>query len=115
MKNRLLDLRKLNLDSVSAQAALIESRNFFFDKNSGNKKDSIVESSLYKGFDSNIIQLGIAKTINEYTQLSIKEALGISYKEYLDLPIYYKKSIVKVLEENIRKAEEEKKNARKQK
>lgn len=112
MKNRLLDLRKLNLDSVSAQAALMESRNVFFNKNLG--KDSIVEASLYKGFDSNIIQLGISTTISEYTELSIKEVLGLSYKEFLDMPIYYKKSIIKVLRDNIKRAEEEKKNARSQ-
>lgn len=113
MKNRLLDLRKLNLDSVSAQAALIESRNFFFKKNI--KGDSIVESSLYKEFDSNIIQLGIASTLKEYTELSVKEALGLSYKEFLDMPIYYKKTIVKVLKDNIAQAEEVKKNARNEK
>lgn len=110
MKNRLLDLRKLKLDSVSAQAALIESRNSFFNKTI--KDDAIVEASLRKDFDTNIVKLGISSTINEYTTLSIKDVLGLSYKEYLELPIYYKKTIVEALRDNIKKAEEEKKNAR---
>lgn len=114
MKNRLLALRKLKLDSVSAQAALIESRNFFFNKNISDSKDHIVEASLYKDFDTNMYVLGISENINEYTELSIKEALGMSFKEYMDLPIYYKKIIRETLRYNIKKAEEEKANARKQ-
>ena len=114
MKNRLLALRKLNLDSVSAQAALIESRNFFFNKNISSSQDNIVEASLYKEFDTNMYVLGISENINEYTELSIKEALGMSFKEYMDLPIYYKKIIKETLRYNIKKAEEEKANARKQ-
>lgn len=114
MKNRLLALRKLKLDSVSAQAALIESRNFFFNKNISSSKDNIVEASLYKDFDTNMYVLGISENINEYTELSIKEALGMSFKEYMDLPIYYKKIIRETLRYNIKKAEEDKANARKQ-
>jgi len=112
MKNRLLDLRKLKLDSVSAQAALMECRNSFFNKTV--KEDTIVEASLRKDFDTNIVKLGVANTINEYTTLSIKDVLGLSYKEFLELPVYYKKTIVETLRDNIKKAEEEKKNARKQ-
>ena len=114
MRNRILQLRKLNLDSVSAQAALIESRNYFFDKNLSANPSSIIEASLYKEFDTNMLENGLAKNVSDYTELAIKDSLGMSFKEFMDLPIYYKKTLTNVLRQNILAAEEAKKNARKE-
>ena len=114
MRNRILHLRKLNLDSVSAQAALIESRNYFFNNNLSANPSSIIEASLYKEFDTNMLENGLAKNVSDYTELAIKDSLGMSFKEFMDLPIYYKKTLTNVLRQNILAAEEAKKNARKE-
>ena len=114
MRNRILQLRKLNLDSVSAQAALIESRNYFFNNNLSANPSSIIEASLYKEFDTNMLENGLAKNVSDYTELAIKDSLGMSFKEFMDLPIYYKKTLTNVLRQNILAAEEAKKNARKE-
>lgn len=114
MRNRILHLRKLNLDSVSAQAALIESRNYFFNNNLSANPSSIIEASLYKEFDTNMLENGLAKNVSDYTELAIKDSLGMSFKEFMDLSIYYKKTLTNVLRQNILAAEEAKKNARKE-
>jgi hypothetical protein len=114
MRNKILHLRKLNLDSVSAQAALIESRNYFFNNNLSANPSSIIEASLYKEFDTNMLENGLAKNVSDYTELAIKDSLGMSFKEFMDLPIYYKKTLTNVLRQNILAAEEAKKNARKE-
>jgi hypothetical protein len=114
MRNKILHLRKLNLDSVSAQAALIESRNYFFNNNLSANPSSIIEASLYKEFDTNMLENGLAKNVSDYTELAIKDSLGMSFKEFMDLPIYYKKTLTNVLRQNILAAEEDKKNARKE-
>lgn len=114
MRDKILHLRKLNLDSVSAQAALIESRNYFFNKNLSANPSSIVEASLYKEFDTNMLENGLAKNVSDYTELAIKDSLGMSFKEFMDLPIYYKKTLTNVLRQNILAAEEARKNARKE-
>lgn len=112
MRDKILHLRKLNLDSVSAQAALIESRNYFFNKNLSANPSSIIEASLYKEFDTNMLENGLAKNVSDYTELAIKDSLGMSFKEFMDLPIYYKKTLTNVLRQNILAAEEAKRNAR---
>jgi hypothetical protein len=114
MRDKILHLRKLNLDSVSAQAALIESRNYFFNNNLSANPSSIIEASLYKEFDTNMLENGLAKNVSDYTELAIKDSLGMSFKEFMDLPIYYKKTLTNVLRQNILAAEEAKKNARKE-
>lgn len=114
MRSKILHLRKLNLDSVSAQAALIESRNYFFNNNLSANPSSIIEASLYKEFDTNMLENGLAKNVSDYTELAIKDSLGMSFKEFMDLPIYYKKTLTNVLRQNILAAEEAKKNARKE-
>ena len=114
MRNKILHLRRLNLDSVSAQAALIESRNYFFNNNLSANPSSIIEASLYKEFDTNMLENGLAKNVSDYTELAIKDSLGMSFKEFMDLPIYYKKTLTNVLRQNILAAEEAKKNARKE-
>ena len=114
MRSKILHLRKLNLDSVSAQAALIESRNYFFNNNLSANPSSIIEASLYKEFDTNMLENGLAKNVSDYTELAIKESLGMSFKEFMDLPIYYKKTLTNVLRQNILAAEEAKRNARKE-
>ena len=114
MRNKILHLRKLNLDSVSAQAALIESRNYFFNNNLSANPSSIIEASLYKEFDTNMLENGLAKNVSDYTELAIKDSLGMSFKEFMDLPIYYKKTLTNVLRQNILAAEEAKRNARKE-
>lgn len=114
MRDKILHLRKLNLDSVSAQAALIESRNYFFNKNLSANPSSIIEASLYKEFDTNMLENGLAKNVSDYTELAIKDSLGMSFKEFMDLPIYYKKTLTNVLRQNILAAEEAKRNARKE-
>lgn len=112
MRDKILHLRKLNLDSVSAQAALIESRNYFFNNNLSANPSSIIEASLYKEFDTNMLENGLAKNVSDYTELAIKDSLGMSFKEFMDLPIYYKKTLTNVLRQNILAAEEAKRNAR---
>ena len=114
MRDKILHLRKLNLDSVSAQAALIESRNYFFYINLSANPSSIIEASLYKEFDTNMLENGLAKNVSDYTELAIKDSLGMSFKEFMDLPIYYKKTLTNVLRQNILAAEEAKRNARKE-
>jgi hypothetical protein len=114
MRDKILHLRKLNLDSVSAQAALIESRNYFFNNNLSANPSSIIEASLYKEFDTNMLENGLAKNVSDYTELAIKDSLGMSFKEFMDLPIYYKKTLTNVLRQNILAAEGAKKNARKE-
>lgn len=114
MRDKILHLRKLNLDSVSAQAALIESRNYFFNNNLSANPSSIIEASLYKEFDTNMLENGLAKNVSDYTELAIKDSLGMSFKEFMDLPIYYKKTLTNVLRQNILAAEEAKRNARKE-
>ena len=114
MRSKILHLRKLNLDSVSAQAALIESRNYFFNNNLSANPSSIIEASLYKEFDTNMLENGLAKNVSDYTELAIKDSLGMSFKEFMDLPIYYKKTLTNVLRQNILAAEEAKRNARKE-
>ena len=114
MRSKILHLRKLNLDSVSAQAALIESRNYFFNNNLSANPSSIIEASLYKEFDTNMLEYGLAKNVSDYTELAIKDSLGMSFKEFMDLPIYYKKTLTNVLRQNILAAEEAKRNARKE-
>ena len=114
MRSKILHLRKLNLDSVSAQAALIESRNYFFNNNLSANPSSIIEASLYKEFDTNMLENGLAKNVSDYTELAIKDSLGMSFKEFMDLPIYYKKTLTNVLKQNILAAEEAKRNARKE-
>ena len=114
MRSKILHLRKLNLDSVSAQAALIESRNYFFNNNLSANPSSIIEASLYKEFDTNMLENGLAKNVSDYTDLAIKDSLGMSFKEFMDLPIYYKKTLTNVLRQNILAAEEAKRNARKE-
>jgi hypothetical protein len=101
MRDKILHLRKLNLDSVSAQAALIESRNYFFNNNLSANPSSIIEASLYKEFDTNMLENGLAKNVSDYTELAIKDSLGMSFKEFMDLPIYYKKTLTNVLRQNI--------------
>ena len=114
MRSKILHLRKLNLDSVSAQAALIESRNYFFNNNLSANPSSIIEASLYNEFDTNMLENGLAKNVSDYTELAIKDSLGMSFKEFMDLPIYYKKTLTNVLRQNILAAEEAKRNARKE-
>ena len=114
MRSKILHLRKLNLDSVSAQAALIESRNYFFNNNLSANPSSIIEASLYKEFDTNMLENGLAKNVSDYTELAIKDSLGMSFKEFMDLPIHYKKTLTNVLRQNILAAEEAKRNARKE-
>ena len=114
MRSKILHLRKLNLDSVSAQAALIESSNYFFNNNLSANPSSIIEASLYKEFDTNMLENGLAKNVSDYTELAIKDSLGMSFKEFMDLPIYYKKTLTNVLRQNILAAEEAKRNARKE-
>ena len=114
MRSKILHLRKLNLDSVSAQAALIESRNYFFNNNLSANPSSIIEARLYKEFDTNMLENGLAKNVSDYTELAIKDSLGMSFKEFMDLPIYYKKTLTNVLRQNILAAEEAKRNARKE-
>ena len=114
MRSKILHLRKLNLDSVSAQAALIESRNYFFNNNLSANPSSIIEASLYKEFDTNMLENGLAKNVSDYTELAIKDSLGMSFKEFMDLPIYYKKTLTNVLRQNILAVEEAKQNARKE-
>ena len=114
MRSKILHLRKLNLDSVSVQAALIESSNYFFNNNLSANPSSIIEASLYKEFDTNMLENGLAKNVSDYTELAIKDSLGMSFKEFMDLPIYYKKTLTNVLRQNILAAEEAKRNARKE-
>ena len=114
MRSKILHLRKLNLDSVSAQAALIKSSNYFFNNNLSANPSSIIEASLYKEFDTNMLENGLAKNVSDYTELAIKDSLGMSFKEFMDLPIYYKKTLTNVLRQNILAAEEAKRNARKE-
>lgn len=111
MKERIFLLRRLDLDRVSAQAALLESRNEFFSNGPNNNPDGIIEAALVKKFDKNIYAAGVKSNIREFVELNANMLLGVDFFKYFNAPIYLKKIIRDTLIEiaEATKAEKEKK------
>lgn len=114
METQLLELEIKGLTPVTAQIALIELRNTFF--NQVDKKDPsyVIESILQKPFDKNSYSAGIEDILKEYIRSDINANLGMSFPEWLKVPYFMKKSLLDVIEDvNKSKSKNEKKEMEK--
>ncbi len=117
MEKNLLELEIVGLSPVTAQVALIELRNAYFNQTDKNDPNSVVESVLQKDLDENLYAKAMGDIAMEYMELDIKSNLGMSYTEYLKLPYFIKDELKEAIlkRSEIKKKiekEEEKKRAR---
>lgn len=104
MRDILLSEKGGSISPILSKGALTEARNLFFGTVS-KKQDRIIESVLYKNIDKNIYLMGMENLLDEYMSLDIKEYLGMSYPEWLAVPINLKETIVKKVMEKIKSKE----------
>lgn len=99
METQLLELEIQGLTPVTAQIALIELRNTFFNQVDKEDPSYVIESVLQKPFDRNIYSAGIEEILKEYIKSDINENLGMSFPEWLKVPYFIKKNLLDIVEE----------------
>lgn len=117
MEKNLLELEITGLSPVTAQVALIELRNAYFNQTNKDDPNSVIESVLQKDLDENLYAKAMGDIAMEYMELDIKANLGMSYPEYLKLPYFIKDELKEAIlkRSEIKKKiekEEEKKRAK---
>lgn len=117
MEKNLLELEITGLSPVTAQVALIELRNAYFNQTNKDDPNSVIESVLQKDLDENLYAKAMGDIAMEYMELDIKANLGMSYLEYLKLPYFIKDELKEAIlkRSEIKKKiekEEEKKRAK---
>lgn len=117
MEKNLLELEITGLSPVTAQVALIELRNAYFNQTNKDDPNSVIESVLQKDLDENLYAKTMGDIAMEYMELDIKANLGMSYPEYLKLPYFIKDELKEAIlkRSEIKKKiekEEEKKRAK---
>lgn len=114
METQLLELEIQGLTPVTAQIALIELRNTFFNQVDKKNPSFVIESVLQKPFDKNSYSAGIEDILREYIKSDISSNLGMSFPEWLKVPYFIKKNLLDVLAEtNSTKGKMEKKEMEK--
>jgi hypothetical protein len=115
--SNILGLEITGLSPVTAQVALIELRNAYFNQTNKDDPNSVIESVLQKDLDENLYAKAMGDIAMEYMELDIKANLGMSYLEYLKLPYFIKDELKEAIlkRSEIKKKiekEEEKKRAK---